>query len=177
VHDAIRVRVAVSDTARADALSRMLAEAGHQVVADRPEVIVADSVAADADASPPGGPPMLIVGGDPEAAAPGILPERPSLDMLDAAVRALAVGLSVRPAEGGRRRRGFAPAEDAALTPREVEVLTWVGAGLSNKEVARQLGISAHTVKFHMEAAFRKLGAASRAEAVAKGLRRGLIEV
>lgn len=175
MHDAIRVRVAVSDAARADALSRMLTEAGHQVVDDRPEVIVADSVAADA--SPPAGPPMLIVGEDPEAAVPGVLPEWPSLDMLDAAVRALAVGLSVRPAEGGRRRRGFAPAEEAALTPREVEVLTWVGAGLSNKEVARQLGISAHTVKFHMEAAFRKLGAASRAEAVAKGLRRGLIEV
>jgi two-component system, NarL family, nitrate/nitrite response regulator NarL len=175
VHDAIRVLVAVSDAARADALARMLTEAGHQIVDDRPEVIVADPVLADA--SPPAGPPMLIVGGDPDGAAPGILPERPSVDMLDAAVCALAAGLSVRPAEGGRRRHGFAPADEAALTPREVEVLTWVGAGLSNKEVARQLGISAHTVKFHMEAAFRKLGAASRAEAVAKGLRRGLIEV
>jgi two-component system, NarL family, nitrate/nitrite response regulator NarL len=175
VQDATRVRVVVSDAARADALSRMLTEAGHQIVDDGPEVIVADS--ASADTGRPAGPPMLVLGGDPEAAAAGVLPERPSLDMLDAAVCALAVGLSVRPAEAGRQRGGFAPAGDAALTPREVEVLTWVGAGLSNKEVARRLGISAHTVKFHMEAAFRKLGAASRAEAVAKGLRRGLIEV
>ncbi len=46
---------------------------------------------------------------------------------------------------------------------------------MSNKTVARRLGISAHTVKFHLEAVFAKLGATSRAEAVAKGLRRGLI--
>ena len=173
--DSVRVRVAVSDAARADTLSRLLTEAGHTVVEDRPQVILGDS--GSVHASLPDGPPMLVVGGDPEVEVPGVLPEQPSLEMLDAAVRALAAGLSVRPAAGRQQRVGFAAADDAALTPREVEVLTWVGAGLSNKEVARRLGISAHTVKFHMEAAFRKLGAASRAEAVAKGLRRGLIEV
>ena len=52
-----------------------------------------------------------------------------------------------------------------------------LGNGMTNKEVARLLGIPPHTVKFHIESLFRKLGAASRAEAVAKGLRRGLIEV
>ena len=73
-----------------------------------------------------------------------------------------------------RRRRG---AELGLLTPREVEILAAIGEGLSNKEVARRLGISAHTVKFHLEAIFDKLGAGSRAEAVAKGLRRGVIEL
>jgi len=63
------------------------------------------------------------------------------------------------------------------LTPREAEVLTLVGQGMSNKEVARALGISVHTVKFHLEALFAKLDATSRAEAVAKGLRDGIIEV
>lgn len=173
--DAIRVRVAVSDASLAGGLCRLLAEAGYSIVEDRPQVIVADPTFVDTGL--PDGPPMLVVGGDPEAGVQGVLPEQPSLEMLDAAVRALAVGLSVRPVGGWPQRVGFAAAEDVALTPREVEVLTWVGAGLSNKEVARQLGISAHTVKFHMEAAFRKLGAVSRAEAVAKGLRRGLIEV
>ena len=48
---------------------------------------------------------------------------------------------------------------------------------MSNKAIARKLGISAHTVKFHLEAVFDKLEAASRAEAVAKGLRRGLINL
>ena len=72
---------------------------------------------------------------------------------------------------------GFAEAEPARplLTPRELEILACLGEGMSNKAVARRLGISAHTVKFHLEAIFAKLGATSRAEAVAKGLRRGLI--
>ena len=63
------------------------------------------------------------------------------------------------------------------LTPRETEILTLVGQGMSNKAVARALGISVHTVKFHLEALFAKLEATSRAEAVAKGLRGGVIEL
>ena len=58
------------------------------------------------------------------------------------------------------------------LTPRELEVLTAIGAGLGNKAIARELGISLHTVKFHIESVFRKLGARTRAEAVAKALER-----
>jgi DNA-binding CsgD family transcriptional regulator len=49
--------------------------------------------------------------------------------------------------------------------------------GLSNKAVARRLGISPHTVKFHIESLFKKLGAASRAEAVVKGLKRQIVEI
>jgi len=56
------------------------------------------------------------------------------------------------------------------LTPRETEVLAAISEGLSNKEIARRLEISLHTVKFHIESLLRKLGARSRAEAVAKGL-------
>jgi DNA-binding CsgD family transcriptional regulator len=58
------------------------------------------------------------------------------------------------------------------LTPRELDVLAAIGAGSSNKAIARDLGISLHTVKFHIESLFRKLGARTRAEAVAKGLER-----
>lgn len=58
------------------------------------------------------------------------------------------------------------------LTPRETEVLALISDGLSNKEIARRLEISLHTVKFHIESLLRKLGARSRAEAVAKGLAR-----
>jgi DNA-binding NarL/FixJ family response regulator len=56
------------------------------------------------------------------------------------------------------------------LTPREIEVLSAIAYGLSNKAIARRLNISLHTVKFHIESLLRKLGAHSRAEAVAKGL-------
>ena len=62
------------------------------------------------------------------------------------------------------------------LTPREVEALTALGDGLSNKAAARRLGISPHTVKFHIEQLFRKLGAGCRAEAVAKGLKQQIVE-
>jgi DNA-binding NarL/FixJ family response regulator len=75
-----------------------------------------------------------------------------------------------------QRPRGFEElAERAAgvlLTPRELDVLAAIGAGASNKAIARDLGISLHTVKFHIESLFRKLGARTRAEAVAKGLER-----
>jgi DNA-binding NarL/FixJ family response regulator len=64
-----------------------------------------------------------------------------------------------------------------ALTPRETEVLRQVAAGQTNKAIALKIGISEHTVKFHLGSAMTKLGAASRAEAVASAIRRGLISV
>ena len=64
----------------------------------------------------------------------------------------------------------------ALLTPREIEILVALGNGLSNKETARRLGISPHTVKFHVESLLRKLDASSRAEAVAKGLKQQIVE-
>ena len=100
-------------------------------------------------------------------------------DALRAADRGQAPGSAPR-APGGLRPDGFhAAGDDIAppLTPREAEILTLVGQGMSNKAVARALGISVHTVKFHLEALFAKLEATSRAEAVAKGLLGGVIEL
>ncbi len=62
-----------------------------------------------------------------------------------------------------------------ALTKREREVLQMLAAGLGNKEIAAKLNISDHTAKFHVGSILSKLGAASRAEAVAMGIRRGLV--
>jgi len=61
------------------------------------------------------------------------------------------------------------------LTPREHEVLRMLALGLANKEIAARLDISEHTVKFHVAAILGKLGATSRTEAVAIGIRRGLV--
>ena len=55
------------------------------------------------------------------------------------------------------------------LTPREREVLALAADGLSNREIAAELGISEHTVKFHLASVFGKLGASSRTEAVRRG--------
>ena len=62
-----------------------------------------------------------------------------------------------------------------SLTRREVEVLQMLAAGLSNKEIAARLGISDHTVKFHVASILGKLGAGTRTEAVSLGIRRGLV--
>lgn len=61
------------------------------------------------------------------------------------------------------------------LTPRESEVLGHLSDGLSNKEIAGRMGISDHTVKFHVNAILQKLGASTRTEAVVSAARRGLI--
>jgi len=61
------------------------------------------------------------------------------------------------------------------LTPREVEVLRMMAEGLGNKEIAARLGISDHTVKFHISSILAKIGASTRTEAVTLGIRMGLI--
>ena len=63
------------------------------------------------------------------------------------------------------------------LTPRELEVLVMIVDGLTNKEIAAQLNVSAHTVKFHISSILGKLGASSRTEAATIGLRRGLVTI
>lgn len=111
------------------------------------------------------------------------LPRDASAEQLLAAVHAVGAGLvAIDPAAGGHL---LAPAaastEDVAdepaeaLTPREREVLQLVALGLPNKTIATRLGISEHTVKFHVAAILAKLGAGSRTEAVHLGIRRGLV--
>jgi DNA-binding CsgD family transcriptional regulator len=67
--------------------------------------------------------------------------------------------------------------QEAGLSPREREVLAAAADGLSTKEIARLLELSPNTVKFHLQAAFEKLGAASRTEAVVRAIRRGELSV
>ncbi|HEX2137098.1 MAG TPA: helix-turn-helix transcriptional regulator [Microvirga sp.] len=66
---------------------------------------------------------------------------------------------------------------DASLTPREIEVLRLLAEGASNKEIARRLGISAHTAKFHVGSLLNKLDAVGRTDAVAHAARIGVIRL
>ncbi len=70
-----------------------------------------------------------------------------------------------------------APALVEDLTLREVEVLRLLADGSGNKEIASHLGISEHTVKFHISSILGKLGVSTRTEAVTTGIRRGLISL
>ena len=67
------------------------------------------------------------------------------------------------------------PREGAALTPRELDVLRPVAQGLGNKEIAADLDLSTHTVKYHLASVLAKLGVRSRTEAVSRGIRTGLL--
>jgi two-component system, NarL family, nitrate/nitrite response regulator NarL len=168
----LRVAV-VAGTAAAGRLAALVGASGHFFAA----LDAAEAVVTDGDAAPLPGVPVVAVGAEDGDFA-GLLPVDAGPAQLDAALRAVVAGLVVRPLPAPRRR--FGPSQEEPqplLTPREVEVLAAFSDGLSNKETARRLGISPHTVKFHGESLFRKLGAGSRAEAVAKGLRRQIVEV
>lgn len=66
---------------------------------------------------------------------------------------------------------------EVPLTPRELEVLTLLAEGASNKLIARRLGISTHTAKFHVASLIEKLDAVSRTDAVAHAARLGVIHL
>jgi DNA-binding CsgD family transcriptional regulator len=172
----LRVRLRAADPVRRHGLTSMLQAAGHTVVEDTPDVTLCD---AGQDSKETEAPAVVLTNGRPVNVSPaGVLAADATQEHIDLALRAVAAGLIVR-SPGVPAERGFAPvAEDAPLlTPREREILALVGQGMSNKAVARHLGISVHTVKFHLEALFAKLDATSRAEAVAKGLIGGVIEL
>jgi DNA-binding CsgD family transcriptional regulator len=175
-----RVALRVRDPLRRRGLERVLAMAVGEETADVLLVEVRPGEPLPPDAAAFDGA-LLVLTDDPILAADktlaGVLPLGASERQVVAAAAALAEGLSVRLPGDAREPAGFAPPEPAArplLTPREVEVLALVGQGQSNKAIARRLGISAHTVKYYLEAIFQKLDVKSRAEAVTRGLRLGV---
>jgi DNA-binding CsgD family transcriptional regulator len=76
-----------------------------------------------------------------------------------------------------RDARDVAEPAAVGLTPRELDVLALLAEGASNKEIARQLDISVHTVKFHVRSLIEKLDATGRTDAVAHAARRGVIHL
>ena len=114
-----------------------------------------------------------------------VLPRHASGEEIIAAIEAAAAGLIVihpdtvgalQPGPSASTRAGVVSARQP-LTPREIEVLGMIAEGLGNKIIAARLGISEHTVKFHIASIFVKLNARSRTEAVTIGVRQGLLMI
>ncbi len=105
-----------------------------------------------------------------------VLRAMPLIERFRAATLATGTGLSVWDPDLCSAEVLSGSAE-SPLSPRERTVLELTGGGLSTKAVARQLGISPNTVKFHLHAAFQKLGVTTRAEAVMTAIRRGELAV
>jgi DNA-binding NarL/FixJ family response regulator len=114
-----------------------------------------------------------------------ILPRQAQAHEIVAAIEAAAVGLVALHRDTieallpmlSSAPRVLPGSSQQALTPREIEVLSMLAEGLGNKTIAWRLGISEHTVKFHLSSIFTKLNASSRTEAVTLGIRQGLIMV
>ena len=114
-----------------------------------------------------------------------VLPRHASAREIIAAIESAANGLvaihpdsleALQPAPITAERTEPATAQ-RTLTPRETEVIAMIADGLGNKIIAARLGISTHTVKFHIVSIFAKLNAGSRTEAVTIGLRQGLLMI
>ena len=159
----------------------------------RPGVVVVDldgDLATSVETLSESGAAVVLLADNPETNwIAQLLASRPSAVLrrncsqrqLAAAVQAASAGLIVLEPDTmqGLLRPPLDTIElepgDEELTRRETEVLRMMTAGLSNREIASTLGISEHTVKFHIASIFGKLGTSSRTEAVTEGIRRGLV--
>ena len=114
----------------------------------------------------------------------GAVTPEATAEILQSAVRALAQGLIILAPELGEafltpllsQKPDLEDENNVEhLTEREGEVLRWLAQGLTNKQIALNLQISEHTVKFHVSSIYGKLGVSNRTEAVRKGARLGWI--
>jgi two-component system, NarL family, nitrate/nitrite response regulator NarL len=147
------------------------------------DAVLWDVGPAPALADLPDGPPLLALVEDGAAArlvlaagAAGAVLRASEAERVCAALWAVAHGLhvselSLEPLKSPRR----APALAGDFTKREHEVLALLACGLPNRAIAERLGISRHTVKFHVNAVLQKLGVEGRTEAVVRAARLGLV--
>lgn len=112
----------------------------------------------------------------------GLLPPEASKEELIAAIEAVNEGLVVTNpdwleylSDGQAHRSDEKSNLVETLTSREIEILQLLAQGLTNKQIALNLGISTHTVKFHVSSIFGKMGTTNRTETVKRGLQEGLI--
>jgi DNA-binding CsgD family transcriptional regulator len=183
----ILVALFVSDAALEGRLAAALADAAGLTLVGGEAAADADVVVSDGSV-PIARPTILLADGfapEPPRDVRAVLPVSADAALLRAAIVAIAAGyaLVLDRESFEEETEGSEPANDAggrsapaaALSPREREVLNLLAQGASNKVVARRLGISVHTAKYHVASLFAKLGARNRSDAVAIGIREGLV--
>jgi DNA-binding NarL/FixJ family response regulator len=179
-----RVALQIDDP---DLLGRIIATLAREpsrvaLVSREPDVVISDHLAVCDEA------PTLVLD-EPsnaleilKAGASGVLPRHSSISDLLVAIDAVIQGFAILPRNGPDpelpdstppKPSGFE--RDHMLTARELEVLRLLAEGASNKLIARRLGISFHTAKFHVASIATKLDATGRTDAVAQAARLGLI--
>lgn len=172
----IRVQVTARSPVVQAGLEAMMRESGVvEITRHNADVLLTETVPAGAQGTPV---VWLSDEGTLRDGVRGLLPREAGEHEIVAAVEAVAAGLiAVHPQflDTLQARPVMELAEP--LTPRESEVLRLLAEGVANKEIAWRLSISEHTVKFHVASVLDKLNASSRTEAVAKGIRSGLVVV
>ncbi len=175
-HRRLRVSVSARSPVVQAGIETLLRESGFiEIARHDAEVQVTETAPASAHGAPA---VWLSDEGTLRDGVRAVLPREASEQEIVAAVEAVAAGLiAVHPQflETLQARPVMELAEP--LTPRESEVLRLLAEGVANKEIAWRLSISEHTVKFHVASVLDKLNASSRTEAVAKGIRSGLVVV
>lgn len=191
----IRIATIASTLARARLFADALAEDERLDIVDvraftprvgdlRADVFVAVQLPDSSLAELP--PPVVCISDNPRAwprNVRAILPVSASPAEIAAAIEAAANDLTTLTQDQVTRWLQVAHRElDSEvvveeLTPRELQVLRMIADGYGNKEIAVELAISEHTVKFHVAQILGKLNAGSRTEAVSIGIRRGLIAI
>jgi DNA-binding NarL/FixJ family response regulator len=192
---AIAVELSIDDAELAERVRMMLIEWPDIEVVDTEHGRLPQAKITDGAVEPAPNVPVLVLTdasglmGALQAGASAVLSESADGDSLCTAIRAAAHGLTVVSEEfrvhlvdaSGPRSALESDGEDAPpaidLTPRELQVLRLLAEGASNKSIARRLGITPHTAKFHVASIVAKLGATGRTDAVAKAMRLGLIMI
>jgi DNA-binding NarL/FixJ family response regulator len=182
-----RVALQIDDPDLLDRVSTMLAGEPDRVVLDprEPAVVIADHLPVDELV------PIIVLesSANPlellKSGASGVLPRDSTLSDLLLAIDAVAHGFAILPQDVSHHEwpditQQSIPNKpstewDHMLTARELEVLRLLAEGASNKLIARTLGISFHTAKFHVASIAAKLDATGRTDAVAQAVRLGLI--
>ena len=108
------------------------------------------------------------------AGAAGFVVKEMDLDLLLDAIRTVYSGEQYIPQQVAAR---IGERMLAKLSPREMEVLTLLAKGLSNKEIAARLGLVVGTVKIHVANIFSKLGVCDRTQALVAAVKRGIIDI